>query len=95
MFSLYLASTGHMGIFTAKAKGTDLRQVTNTPIGEEFAGWGRSPSKVVNRESLAMNAPLGVVSRGSLPGLCLPGLAQARKYRFLSFPFLDLKEHRP
>jgi hypothetical protein len=40
VFSLYLASTGHVDIFTAKADGTDLRQLTNTPQGEEFADWG-------------------------------------------------------
>ena len=42
VFSLYLASTGHLDIFTAKADGTDLRQVTNTPVGGEFADRGRS-----------------------------------------------------
>jgi Tol biopolymer transport system component len=40
VFSLFLASTGHVNIFTARADGTDLRQVTNTPQGEEFADWG-------------------------------------------------------
>jgi len=27
-------------IYTAKTDGTDLRPVTNTPQGEEFADWG-------------------------------------------------------
>jgi Tol biopolymer transport system component len=40
VFSQYLASTGHVDIFTARANGTDLRQVTNTPDNEEFADWG-------------------------------------------------------
>jgi Tol biopolymer transport system component len=40
VFSLYLASTDKVDIFTARADGTDLRRVTNTPEGEEFADWG-------------------------------------------------------
>jgi len=42
VFALYLASAGQVDIFTARADGTDLRQVTNTPDGEEFADWGTS-----------------------------------------------------
>jgi Tol biopolymer transport system component len=40
VFSLYQSSTGHVDLFTAKADGSDLRQVTNTPDDEEFANWG-------------------------------------------------------
>jgi Tol biopolymer transport system component len=40
VFSLYLSSTNQHDIFTARADGTDLRQVTNTPDEEEFADWG-------------------------------------------------------
>ena len=40
VFALFLASTGQEDIFTARADGTDLRQVTNTPDREEFADWG-------------------------------------------------------
>ena len=40
VFSLFLASTNQVDLFTARADGTDLRQVTNTPDGEEFADWG-------------------------------------------------------
>ena len=37
---LYLANTGQKDIYTARADGTDLRQVTNTPDNEDFADWG-------------------------------------------------------
>ena len=40
VFSLYLASTSHVDLFTANADGSDLRQLTNTADGEEFANWG-------------------------------------------------------
>jgi TolB protein len=40
VFALYLASANQEDIFTARADGTDLRQVTNTPDDEEFADWG-------------------------------------------------------
>ena len=40
VFSLYLSSTNQEDIFTARANGTDLRQVTNTPDDKEFADWG-------------------------------------------------------
>jgi hypothetical protein len=43
VFSLYLASTGHVDLFTAKADGSDLQQLTDTPDDEEFANWGTSP----------------------------------------------------
>jgi Tol biopolymer transport system component len=42
VFSLYQVSTNQVDLFTARANGTDLRQVTNTPDGEEFADWGTS-----------------------------------------------------
>ena len=42
VFALYLASTDQEDLFTARADGTDLRQVTNTPDGEHFADWGTS-----------------------------------------------------
>jgi TolB protein len=40
VFSLYQRSTGQVGIFTAKADGTDLRLVTNAPVDQEMADWG-------------------------------------------------------
>jgi len=40
VFALYLASTDQEDLFTARADGTDLRQVTNTPDNEDFADWG-------------------------------------------------------
>lgn len=40
LFLLHLASTGQEDIFTVRADGTDLRQVTKTPDREEFADWG-------------------------------------------------------
>jgi TolB protein len=35
--------TGRFGIFTAKADGTDLRQVTDSPTNDESADWGPHP----------------------------------------------------
>jgi TolB protein len=40
VFSLYLSSTNQEDIFTAKADGSGLQQVTNTSQDEEFADWG-------------------------------------------------------
>lgn len=40
VFSLYQSSTHRVDLFTARADGTDLRQVTNTLDDEEFANWG-------------------------------------------------------
>jgi len=40
VFLLHLASTGQEDIFTVRADGTDLRQVTKTSDREEFADWG-------------------------------------------------------
>jgi Tol biopolymer transport system component len=35
--------TGQEGIFTAKADGTDVRQVTDSPTFDEDADWGPHP----------------------------------------------------
>jgi Tol biopolymer transport system component len=40
VFSLYLSSTNQQNIYTARADGTDLRQVTKTGGGLDFADWG-------------------------------------------------------
>ncbi len=40
VFTLYLSSTNQQNIYTARADGTDLRQVTNTGGGLDFADWG-------------------------------------------------------
>jgi Tol biopolymer transport system component len=43
VFSMALQSAGYQeDIFTARADGTDLRRVTNTPDTEEFGDWGPS-----------------------------------------------------
>jgi Tol biopolymer transport system component len=43
VFPMFLPSTGQVDIFTVRANGTDLVQVTDTPDGEEFADWGPHP----------------------------------------------------
>ena len=43
VFSLFLATTGQVDIYTARANGTHLFQVTNTPDVEESADWGPHP----------------------------------------------------
>lgn len=43
VFSLFLATKGQVDIYTARADGTHLVQVTNTPETEEFADWGTHP----------------------------------------------------
>ena len=43
VFSLFLATKGQVDIYTARADGTHLVQVTNTPDDEEFADWGTHP----------------------------------------------------
>jgi Tol biopolymer transport system component len=40
VFSMYVASRGQDDIFTARADGSDLMQVTNTPDHEGQADWG-------------------------------------------------------
>jgi Tol biopolymer transport system component len=40
VFSLHLSSTNRQDIYTARADGTDLRRVTNTPGSLDFADWG-------------------------------------------------------
>ncbi len=40
IFSLFQAGSGQVDIFTARADGTDLRQVTNTPDGGGVRGLG-------------------------------------------------------
>jgi hypothetical protein len=43
VFSMALQSAGYQeDIFTARADGTDLRRVTNTPDTEEFGDGGPS-----------------------------------------------------
>ena len=42
-FSLFLATKGQVDIYTARADGTHLVQVTNTADFEEFADWGTHP----------------------------------------------------
>jgi Tol biopolymer transport system component len=43
VFSLFLATKGQVDIYTARADGTHLVQVTNTPETERFADWGTHP----------------------------------------------------
>jgi Tol biopolymer transport system component len=43
VFSLFLETKGQVDIYTARADGTQLVQVTNTPDNEEFADWGPHP----------------------------------------------------
>ena len=43
VFSMYPRKGGRDDIYTAKADGTDLVQVTNTPDFEEFVDWGAHP----------------------------------------------------
>jgi hypothetical protein len=40
---MFLSTTGQVDIFTARANGTDLVQVTDTPDDDEFADWGPHP----------------------------------------------------
>jgi Tol biopolymer transport system component len=40
LFTETSPGTEQEGIFTAKADGTDLRQVTDAPINDEDADWG-------------------------------------------------------
>ena len=43
VFSLFLLKTEQEDIYTAKADGTNLVQVTDTPSFEPFADWGPHP----------------------------------------------------
>jgi hypothetical protein len=43
IFSFLLRNVGQEDIYTAKADGTDLVQVTDTPDEERFADWGPHP----------------------------------------------------
>jgi Tol biopolymer transport system component len=43
IFSFLLRNIGQEDIYTAKADGTDLVQVTDTPDEERFADWGPHP----------------------------------------------------
>jgi dipeptidyl aminopeptidase/acylaminoacyl peptidase len=43
VFSLFLATKGQVDVYTARADGTHLVQVTNTPEFEEAADWGPHP----------------------------------------------------
>ena len=46
IFSLFTETSpgsGKLGIFTAKANGTDLRQVTDSPTNDEDGDWGPHP----------------------------------------------------
>lgn len=46
IFSLFTETspgTGQLGLFTAKADGTDLRRVTDSPTNDEDADWGPHP----------------------------------------------------
>jgi Tol biopolymer transport system component len=43
VFSLFLSKTGQEDIYTAKADGMDLVQVTDTLDTERFADWGSHP----------------------------------------------------
>jgi hypothetical protein len=43
VFSLFLATKGQVDMYTARADGTDLVQVTDTPDVEEFTDWGTHP----------------------------------------------------
>jgi Tol biopolymer transport system component len=43
VFSLFLRKTGQVDIYTARADGRQVAQVTNTPDFEDFADWGTHP----------------------------------------------------
>jgi hypothetical protein len=43
VFSLFLQTTGQVDLYTARADGRQVAQVTNTPDFEDLADWGPSP----------------------------------------------------